>query len=147
MQIRKATKQDVQPIYDLIVELATFEKSLDQVINTPEALLEDGFGENPLFYCLVAEADMQIVGISLYYFRYSSWRRKRLYLEDIVVTEGFKNKGIGKALLDATIAEARQSNCTGLMWQVLDWNTNAINFYKKHNASFDDGWINVNVDF
>lgn len=145
--LRKGRPDDVPQVFDLIRELAVFEKAPDQVTNTPDQLLRDGFGENPIFGLLVAETEEVLVGISLYYFRYSTWKGKRLYLEDLIVTESWRGKGIGEALLDATIDEARATQCTGLTWQVLDWNEPAINFYKKFGARFDAEWVNVHVDF
>jgi len=134
-------------MFELVLELAIYEKAPEQVTNTPEQMLTDGFGPNPLFGALVAEADGKIVGMSLYYFRYSTWKGKRLYLEDIIVTESYRGKGLGKALFDETIAHARQTDCTGMMWQVLDWNEPAIEFYKKFGTRFDTGWWNCHLDF
>ncbi|MCY7349834.1 MAG: GNAT family N-acetyltransferase [Cytophagaceae bacterium] len=145
--LRKGRSDDVPQVFDLIMELAVFEKAPDQVSNSPDQLRRDGFGEQPIFGLLVAEAEAVIVGISLYYFRYSTWKGKRLYLEDLIVTEPWRGRGVGEALLEATIAEARANQCTGLMWQVLDWNEPAINFYKKFGARFDSEWVNVHVDF
>ncbi len=144
MNIRKATEKDILCVYKLIIELADFEKGLPQVTNTEQQLAKD-FHQN-LFDCIVAEIDEKIVGMSLYYFRYSTWKGKRLYLEDLIVTEPYKNKGIGKALLNKTIEIAKHTNCSGMLWQVLDWNTSAIEFYKKYNATFDNEWINVHLE-
>lgn len=145
--LRPGQPADVPQVFALVQELALFEKAPEQVTNTPEAMLRDGFGENPLFGLLVAEVDGRIVGMSLYYFRYSTWKGKRLYLEDLIVTESWRGKGLGEALLNATIERAREEDCTGLMWQVLDWNEPAITFYKKFGARFDGEWVNVHVDF
>ena len=146
-RIRKGEKKDMPATLRLIRELAEYEKASHEVINTIEALEEDGFGENPIFGLLVAEVNDEIVGISLYYYRYSTWKGKRLYLEDIVVTQSLRGNGIGHQLMDATIEFAKQDKCSGMMWQVLDWNTPAINFYKKYNASFDPEWINCSIEF
>lgn len=145
--LRPGQPADVPQVFALVQELALFEKAPDQVTNTPEAMLRDGFGPNPLFGLIVAEAGGQIVGMSLYYFRYSTWKGKRLYLEDLIVTESWRGRGLGEALLYATIERAREENCTGLMWQVLDWNQPAITFYQKFGARFDAEWVNVHVDF
>ena len=147
--IRPGTEADVLQVFDLIVELAVYEEAPHEVSNTVEQLRRDGFGPNPLYGLLVAEdADSQkLVGISLYYFRYSTWKGKRLYLEDIIVTESYRGQGLGKELLDATIERAKATNCTGMMWQVLDWNEPAIGFYKQFGTRFDDGWTNCHLDF
>ncbi|MEZ0484076.1 GNAT family N-acetyltransferase [Fibrella aquatica] len=147
--IRTGVEADILQVFDLIVELAVYEEAADQMTNTVEQLREDGFGANPLFHFMVAEDDItkKLVGISLYYFRYSTWKGKRLYLEDIIITESHRGQGLGKVLLDATIAKARELNCTGMMWQVLDWNEPAIGFYKQFGTRFDDGWTNCHLDF
>ncbi len=144
--IRKATPEDVPSIYQLIVELAEYEKALHEVSNTPDQLLKDGFGENPLFGTIIAEVKGEVVGMSLYYYRYSTWKGKRLYLEDLIIKEAFRGYGLGKRLLEATVEEARQTECSGLMWQVLDWNEPSIEFYKKFGAKLDGEWINCHFD-
>jgi GNAT superfamily N-acetyltransferase len=152
VSIRPGTRADVPQAFDLVVELAVYEKAADDVNNTAERMAEDGFGPAPLFGMLVAEessrpAGQQVVGLALYYFRYSTWKGKRLYLEDIIVTESHRGQGLGKELLDATVDMARQTACTGMMWQVLDWNEPAIGFYRQFNTRFDNGWINCHLDF
>ena len=142
ISVRKGRKEDLPRVLELIRELAEYENAPEQVTNTIEMMEEDGFGDHPVYGFFVAEDNGFIVGISLYYYRYSTWKGKRLYLEDIVVTEGSRGKGIGKLLFDRTIIHARDMNCTGLVWQVLDWNEPAINFYKKYNTHFDDEWVN-----
>ncbi len=141
--IRKAIRLDVPQIFELIKELALFEKAPHEVTNTPEQLLKDGFGENPLYGCYVALANEKVVGMALYYFRYSTWKGKRLYLEDIIVNEKYRGKQIGRHLMDAVLDESIKTNCSGILWQVLDWNEPAIQFYKKYNPAFDNEWINV----
>ena len=131
--IRDGVREDVPTMFELIKELALYEKAPEQVTNTIEQMYLDGFGENPIFGSIVSEVDGQIVGMALYYYRYSTWKGKRLYLEDLIVSEIMRGRGLGEKLLNATIEKARESNCTGLMWQVLDWNEPAINFYKKYN--------------
>ncbi|AEI49487.1 GNAT family N-acetyltransferase [Runella slithyformis] len=147
IRIRKGTAADVPQVFELVRELALYEKAPEQVTNTPEMMLHDGFGPEPLFGLFVAERDERVVGISLYYYRYSTWKGKRLYLEDIVVTESMRGFGLGKQLFDATVEEAKNTQCTGMMWQVLDWNEPAIQFYKKYGTRFDEGWINCHLDF
>ena len=124
-----------------------YEKAPDQVTNTAEQMMIDGFGDNPVFGLLVAEQQSGIVGISIYYYRYSTWKGKRLYLEDIVVTESKRGQGIGRQLFDETIAIAKSTACTGMMWQVLDWNEPAINFYNKYDAKMESDWNNCHLDF
>ena len=147
LQVREGKPEDIPAMMKLVKELALYEKAADQVSNTEEAMMRDGFGPNPVFGFFVAEADGLITGFSVYYCRYSTWNGKRLYLEDIVVTEEMRGKGLGKALFDATVAKARETNCTGMMWQVLDWNTSAIEFYEKYGTRFDDEWVNCHLDF
>ncbi len=145
--IRKAQLQDCSAMMDLIKELAIFEKAGDQVMITAEQLAEDGFGENPVWGAFVAQADGAIVGMSLYYTRYSTWKGRRLYLEDLVVTEKMRGTGLGKLLFEATIDYGRQNGFSGMVFQVLEWNKNAIEFYKKYQSKFDDEWLNVSVEF
>jgi GNAT superfamily N-acetyltransferase len=145
--IRDCVREDVPAMFELIKELALYEKAPEQVTNTIEQMYLDGFGENPIFGSIVSEVDSEIVGMALYYYRYSTWKGKRLYLEDLIVSETMRGRGLGEKLLDAIIEKARQTACTGLMWQVLDWNEPAINFYKKFGARFDEEWVNVNIDF
>ncbi len=145
-KIREGRKQDLPRVLELIKELADFEKALHEVSNTLSMLEEDGFGPNPVFGFFVAEEKQQIYGIALYYYRYSTWKGKRLYLEDIVVTQEQRGKGIGKLLFEATMKKVLNENCTGMMWQVLDWNTAAIEFYKRYHTRFDDAWINCHLE-
>ena len=145
--IRDGKREDLPRALELIRELAEFEKALREVTNTKLMMEEDGFGPSPVFGFFVAEEGERIHGISLYYYRYSTWKGKRLYLEDLIVSETMRGRGLGEKLLNAIIEKARQTACTGLMWQVLDWNEPAINFYKKFGARFDEGWVNVHIDF
>ena len=143
--IRKGTPADVAPAFRLIKELAEYEKAPEQVINTVEQMLKDGFGEKPIFDLLVAETENNIAGIAIYFIKYSTWKGKCLYLDDIVVQESLRGKGIGRKLFDAVAAEAKLQNCQQLQWQVLNWNEPAINFYKKYDTVFDDEWINCKI--
>ncbi|QQR95937.1 MAG: GNAT family N-acetyltransferase [Bacteroidota bacterium] len=145
INIRKGTPADVEPALHLIKELAEYEKAPEQVINTVEQMLKDGFGEKPIFDLLVAETNDNIVGIAIYFIKYSTWKGKCLYLDDIVVQESLRGKGIGRKLFDAVAAEAKLQNCQQLQWQVLNWNEPAINFYKKYDTVFDDEWINCKI--
>lgn len=147
--IRPGTRADIPQAFELVLELAIYEKARHEVTNTPEQMAEDGFGPNPLFGLLVAEDTEtdRLIGISLYYFRYSTWKGKRLYLEDIIVTESYRGQNIGRRLFDATIEAAKQTSCTGMMWQVLDWNTPAIGFYRQFGTRFDSEWTNCHLDF
>lgn len=146
-RIRKGKIEDLPRVLELVRELAEYEKAPEQVSNTVEMMEKDGFGPNSVFGFFVAERELDrvIVGISVYYYRYSTWKGKRLYLEDIVVTESERGKGAGKLLFDQTMAQCLEDGCTGMMWQVLDWNTPAIEFYKKYGAEFDEGWINCHL--
>ncbi len=145
--IRKGIKADLPQVLELIKELAIFEKALHEVDNTVEQMEIDGFGDSPTFDFFVAEKDAKIIGISIYYFRYSTWKGKRLYLEDLVVQESERGSGIGKLLFEKTIEQGKADKCTGMMWQVLDWNQPAIDFYKKYNARFEDEWLNCSINF
>jgi GNAT superfamily N-acetyltransferase len=144
--IRKAVAEDMPAVFELIMELAVYEKAPHEVINSPAQLVADGFGPQPLFGCFVAEYENRIAGISLFYWRYSTWKAKRLYLEDIIVTESMRGKGLGKLLMDRTLQHALDEGCSGMLWQVLDWNEPAIAFYKKYNASFSSEWLNVSLE-
>jgi len=144
--IRTGVKEDLIMVLELIKELAEFERAAHEVSNTHHQMEIDGFGANPSYGFFVAEVNGVIVGISLYYYRYSTWKGKRLYLEDIVVTETHRGKGIGKQLFDITMKKALDDNCTGMMWQVLEWNKPAIDFYKQYNAQLDGEWVNCNLE-
>ena len=145
--IRTGTKQDIPRVLELIKELALYERAPHEVTNTVERMEKDGFGPNPIYGLFVAENERGIVGISIYYWRYSTWKGKRLYLEDIIVTEKERGSGIGKLLFDRTMQHALDEECTGMLWQVLDWNEPAINFYKKYySAKLDGEWINCSLE-
>jgi len=143
--IRDGRKEDVPRVLELIRELAHYEKADDEVENTVARLEEDGFGDTPLYFVMVAELDGAIIGMSLCYFRYSTWKGKSLFMEDIIVSEAARGKGAGAKLFEATLAKARHTGSTQVCWQVLDWNQPAINFYKKYNATFDKEWLNCTV--
>ncbi len=147
IQLRKGTPSDIPELLNLIKELAAYEKEPDAVIVTEEILLEDGFGENSIFDFIVAEKDEKVAGIALYYSKYSTWKGRCLYLEDIIVKESERMNGIGSLLLKELIAIADKAGVKRLEWQVLDWNEPAINFYKKHKAIIDGEWLNCKVEF
>jgi len=147
MKIRQGTEADLPRALELIKELALYEKAPEQVSNTVEMMKEDGFGQHPVFGFIVAEEGDQIHGMSMYYWRYSTWKGKRIYLEDLIVTEEKRGSGIGKMLFDETIEIGKRAGATGMMWQVLDWNEPAINFYGKYEANIEDGWLNCNLEF
>ena len=145
--IRRADREDCPRLLELITELAIYEKAPNAVTVTPEHFAESGFGKNPVWWTFVAEMGGVIQGFALYYIRYSTWKGQRMYLEDIVVTEQARGKGIGKLLMDRLIEEAKEKKFSGMMWQVLDWNEPAINFYKKYNAKLDPEWTNCSLEF
>ena len=147
MIIRPGKKSDIPQVFELIKELAEYEKAFDKVSNTVEKLEEDGFGPNPVYELFVAEIENNIVGIALTYYRFSTWRGKVMYLEDLIVKEQMRRKGIGKKLFDMVLDHAKVTSCVGLSLQVLDWNDLGINFYKKYNMEFDDEWINCYLEF
>ena len=145
INIRRAVKEDCPRLLELITELAIYEKAPNDVTVTPEHFTESGFGKHPVWWAFVAEADGKIEGFALYYIRYSTWKGQAMYLEDIIVTEKARGKGIGRLLFDRLIEEAKEKGWSRIIWQVLDWNEPAINFYKKYNASFDDEWVNCSL--
>lgn len=144
--IREGRKEDLPQVFELVKELALFERAPEQVTNSVEMMEQDGFGANPVYGMFVAEKANRIVGISIYYYRYSTWKGRRLYLEDIIVTETERGSGIGKKLFERTLKKTLEDNCTGMMWQVLDWNTPAIDFYKRFNARLDSEWVNCHIE-
>lgn len=146
MLIRKGQVTDLPQVLELIRELAIYEKAPLEVENSVERMIEDGFGERPIFDFFVAETDDQIVGTAIYYYSYSTWKGRCLYLEDLVVTEKYKRQGIGKMLFDELIALAQKEEVARLSWQVLDWNAPAIAFYNKLGAQLDGEWINCKFD-
>ncbi len=146
ISIREGKKEDLPRVFELVRELALYEKAPHEVSNTIAMMEKDGFGPNPVYGLYVAEKAGVIVGMSLFYWRYSTWKGKRLYLEDIIVTESERGSGIGKRLFEQTMKKTLEEGCTGMMWQVLDWNEPAINFYRKYNARIDDEWLNCHLE-
>lgn len=147
INIRAAERSDCSRLLELVYELAVYEKAPEQVTVTLEHFEESGFGPNPVWWAFVAEAEGKVVGFALYYIRYSTWKGQRMYLEDILVTESCRGKGIGKLLFDRLITEAKAKNLSGIVWQVLEWNEPAINFYKKYNCDFDAEWVNCSLNW
>lgn len=145
--IRKAVQEDCTAMMTLIHELALYEKAPEEVTVQFDHFVESGFGEKPVWWALVAEAEGVVIGFALYYIRYSTWKGQRLYLEDLLITESMRGKGIGGLLFDELIAICKEKKYSGMAWQVLDWNEPAINFYKKYNAHLDAGWLNCSLPF
>jgi len=145
--IRKAVKEDCQRMMELVLELAIYEKAPDAITVQFDHFLESGFGEKPVWWAYVAEIDGRVEGFALYYIRYSTWKGQRMYLEDLLVTEKLRGRGVGQLLFDKLIEEAIQKQFSGIAWQVLDWNEPAINFYKKiGKVAFDGEWVNCSID-
>jgi GNAT superfamily N-acetyltransferase len=145
--IRAAVKEDCSAMMELIKELALYEKAPQEVTVSFEHFVESGFGPNPVWWTFVAEQEGKVIGFALYYIRYSTWKGQRLYLEDLLVTEALRGKGIGSLLFNRLIEECRLKKYSGMVWQVLDWNEPAINFYKKYNANLDPEWVNGSLSF
>lgn len=159
--IRRAERKDCPRLLELVHELADYEKAPNEVTVSLQHFEESGFGEKPVWWAFVASPNPskageevspnpskggeEIIGFALYYVRYSTWKGQRMYLEDIIVTEAWRCKGVGSLLFNRLIQEAKEKGFSGIAWQVLKWNEPAINFYKKYNASFDDEWVNCSI--
>ena len=129
--IRDAKENDMAKVFDLVQELAIFEKEPDAIEIDVAYYIKNGFKKNPLFKCFVAEKENSIVGIALIYYRFSTWKGKTIHIEDLIVTKNFRNKGIGNLLFERVINYANEMKVKRVSWEVLDWNINAIDFYKK----------------
>jgi GNAT superfamily N-acetyltransferase len=147
LTIRLAVQEDCPRMLELVRELALYERAPDAVTVSLQHFVDSGFGAHPVWWAYVAETESGIVGFALYYIRYSTWKGQKLYLEDIIVTEAWRGKGIGAMLMDEIIKTAKDKGFCGLTWQVLNWNEPAINFYKRYEAKFDDEWLNGILDF
>lgn len=146
IEIRRAVKEDCKRMMELVQELAVYEKEPEAVTVSYEHFLESGFGEKPVWWAFVAEIDGKVEGFALYYIRYSTWKGQRLYLEDLLVTERLRGQGAGKLLFDALIDECKRMKYSGMAWQVLDWNTPAINFYEKFKGvRIENNWLNCSL--
>jgi len=146
INIRRAVKEDCPRLLELVRGLAEYEKAPQEVTVSLAHFEKSGFGENPVWWAFVAESEGFVCGFALYYIRYSTWKGQRLYLEDIYVEPEMREKGIGALLFDRIVQEAKNGDFSGMMWQVLDWNEPAINFYRKYNAKFDNEWINCSIE-
>ncbi len=144
--IRRAVREDCARILELVKELADYERAPQEVTVTLEHFEESGFGFAPVWWAFVAETNGRVEGFALWYIRFSTWKGQRMYLEDFLVTEKLRGQGMGKLLFDQLIAEAKAKGFNGIVWQVLEWNEPAINFYKKYKASFDAEWVNCAVE-
>ena len=145
IKLRVAQKEDCLRLLELVNELALYEKAPQEVVVTLAEFEDAGFGVKPVWKAFVAEADGLIIGFALYYVRYSTWKGCRMYLEDLIVTESMRGKGVGKLLFDRLIVEANEQGFSGMVWQVLDWNEPAINFYNKYEANIEAGWLNASL--
>lgn len=146
--IRKGRSEDMGAILTLIKELAVFEKAEDEV-NVDSMYMEKAFTMKPqAFDFFVYEKDQSIIGLALFYYRYSTWKGRRLYLEDLIISKNYRGKGLGEKLLSTVVEYAKETDCSGVMWQVLDWNKSAIDFYEaKFAARLDSEWVNCHIDF
>ena len=145
--IRRAKREDCKMMLTLVKELAEFERAPDEVKITLEHFTESGFGEKPVWWAFVAEENNVVIGFAMYYIRFSTWKGQRLYLEDFIVTEAARGKGIGTLLFDRIIEEGKEKGFSGMMLQVLEWNQLSIQFYKKYKMHMDAEWLNATLDF
>lgn len=145
IKIRKGYKEDLQAVLALVKELAAFEKAPNDVVVTIDDMENDGFGDNPIFKFYVAEVDGKVVGMALYYIKYSTWKGKCIFLEDIIVTEKYRRYKIGQQLFEAVVKKAKELKVRRVEWQVLDWNTPAIRFYEKYDSIFMKEWLNYRL--
>ncbi|MEO6454745.1 MAG: GNAT family N-acetyltransferase [Ginsengibacter sp.] len=148
IQIRSAVKEDCLRLMELINQLAVYARAPEQVTVTQKHFEESGFGEKPVWWGFVAEVNGVVQGFALYYIRYSTWKGQRMYLEDFLVNEELRGHGIGKLLFNRLIEECKEKRYNGIVWQVLNWNEPALNFYKKYNGvNIEPGWLNCSLNF
>ena len=147
LKIRRAAAADCKRLLELITELAVYEKAPDEVEVTIAEMQNWGFGKDKLFEFFIAEHQHKIVGIALYYYKYSTWKGKCLFLEDIIITESYRRFGLGSKLFNEVVLVAKQQQVRRMEWQVLDWNKPALDFYKKYNAHLDAEWINGKLTY
>ena len=145
--IRIGVKSDLPRVMELIKELAVFENAPNEVEVSVDEMMNWGFGQDKIFDFFVLEKESVIVGIAVYYYKYSTWKGKCLFLEDIIVTESERKNGYGKLLFNEVVKVAKAKKVRRMEWQVLDWNTAAIEFYKKYQANLDGEWINCKLTF
>ena len=145
--IRRAVREDCPRILELIKALALYEKAPEEVTVSPVHFEDSGFGPRPVWWAFVAETGGKVVGFALWYVRYSTWKGQRMYLEDLYVEPEMRGHGIGAMLFERLIEEGRSSGMHGMVWQALDWNEPALNFYRKYGAKLDYEWVNCSVDF
>jgi GNAT superfamily N-acetyltransferase len=143
--IRRGEEKDLPAVLELIKELAEYEKMPEEVANTVDMMREHGFGEKPIFGFEVAEKKGKIIGTAIYYTKYSTWKGKKFFLEDLIVTEAERGNKVGKALFERCLQLTKEGGFHSLVWQVLDWNEPAINFYKKYQTEFDSEWIDCSL--
>jgi len=144
--IRKAKKEDMSRVHELIMELAVYEKLPQEVEINLSDLVNDGFGEKPLFHCFVAEINSTVEGMAIIYNRYSTWKGKTVHLEDLIVTKNMRNKGIGALLLDKVILFGKEMSVKRISWEVIDWNKEAIKFYERKGAKLIDDWNIIHLN-
>lgn len=142
MICREGSEKDIKAVFELIKELANYEKAELKLTNDLDQMICDGFREDPIYKILIAEKNNNVIGTIIYYFRYSTWKGKIFYVEDFIVKKGYRRKGIGQNLLNYARKIAYKNKCKGISLQVLNWNTNAKDFYEKNSFTFDDEWIN-----
>lgn len=144
--IRKAVKEDCPRLLELVKDLALYEKAPEEVTISLSHFTDSGFGDSPVWWAYVAEIDGVIYGFALYYIRFSTWKGQRMYLEDLYITPEMRKKGIGKLLFDKLIDEAKNKKLNGMVWQALEWNEPALNFYRQYDAKFDNEWVNCSIE-
>ena len=144
--IRKAKKEDMSRVHELIMELAVYEKLPQEVELKPSDLVNDGFGEKPLFHCFVVEVNSRVEAMAIIYNRYSTWKGKTVHLEDLIVTKNMRNKGIGALLLDKVILFGKEMSVKRISWEVIDWNKEAIKFYERKGAKLIDDWNIIHLN-